>query len=247
MSLFGHFVLLLTGCLLYACTPEQRTSGRQAEQAYVDLFYAIHTDAPVAAKAAARQLDNTLAALRSTWQRPYNEERLENIRYHLDQAAWVYAEARTSIEDANLELAGVQLDRATYELTTASPATMHELYIGAIYDFLITWIEVKHTVGEPNLCSLEWTGFSHCAKDVRITWRRVRSIKPNARTYGPEAPIDNERFELAHASVEVALEKFETILKTSDQCLAANRAEQVSTAIWELVLLFGSEAAGESL
>jgi len=247
MSIFRSFFLFLIGGLLYTCTPEQRISGRQAEQAYVDLFYAIHTDQPVAAKAAARQLDNSLATLRSTWQRPYSEERLENIRYHLDQAAWVYAEARTSIEDTNLELAGVQLDRATYELTAASPATMHELYIGAIYDFLITWIEVKHAVGEPDLCSLEWAGFSNYAKDVRNTWRRVRSIKPHPRMYGPEAPIDGERFRLAHASVEVALEKFETILKTGDQCLAADKAEQVSTAIWELVLLFGSEAEGESL
>lgn len=247
MSMFRPFFLFLIGGLLYTCTPEQRISGRQAEQAYVDLIYAIHTDEPVAAKAAARQLDNTLATLRSTWQRPYNEERLENIRYHLDQAAWVYAEARTSIEEANLELAGLQLDRATYELTAASPATMHELYIGAIYDFLITWIEVEHAVGEPDLCSLEWTGFSNYAKDVRITWRRVRSIKPHPRMYGPEAPIDNERFELAHASVEVALEKFEAILKTGDQCLAANKAEQVSTAIWELVLLFGSDTEGSAL
>ncbi|WP_020570875.1 hypothetical protein [Neolewinella persica] len=244
MSLPRLFLLFLTSCLLYACTPEQLASGRQAEQAYVDLFYAIHTEEPTAAKTAARQLDKTLVQLRTTWQRPLSEERAENIRYHLDQAAWVYAEARESIEAANLELAGIQLDRATYELTAASPATMHELYIGAIYDFLITWVEVKHAVGEPDLCSLEWTGFSNYAKDVRNTWRRVRSIMPHDRMYGPEAPIDMERFELAHASVEVALEKFEAILQTGDQCLAAEKAEQVSAAIWDLVLLFSSEPTG---
>lgn len=245
MPIFRLFSLMLTGLLLFTCTPEQRTSGRQAEQAYVDLFHSIHTDDVAGARIAARHLDQTLAQLRTTWQPPYGEERLENIRYHLDQAAWVYAEARTSVEENNLELAGIQLDRATYELTAASPATVQELYIGAIYDFLITWIEIKHAVGEPDLCSLEWTGFSSYAKDVRHTWRRVRSVSPNDRIYGSDNPIDRERFELAHAGVEVALEKFEAILQTGDQCLAAGKAEQVSTAIWELVLLFGGEKGGD--
>ncbi|MFK8164018.1 MAG: hypothetical protein AB8H12_16355 [Lewinella sp.] len=239
---FHRFLLLsLTGFLFYGCTPEQRIGGRQAEQAYIDLFYAIHTDEAVAAKVAARQLDKTLAQLRTTWQRPLSDERAEDIRYHLDQAAWVYAEARESIEAANLELAGVQLDRATYELTAASPATLRELYIGAIYDFLITWIEVKHIVGEPDLCALEWTDFSHHAKDVRVGWRQVRSIRPNDKVYGLGAPIDRVHFELAHAKVEAALEGFQSGLITEDQCQVALDAEVVSTAIWELVLVFGGE------
>ncbi len=239
MPLLRFTILLSACCFLYACTPDQRSSGRQAEMAYVDLFYALQTKDTQTAKVAAQELDQSLAELRATWQRPYAEERLEDIRYHLDQAAWVYADARSSIQAGDLDLAAIQLDRATYELTAASPAAVRELYIGTIYDFLVAWIEVSHIVGEPDLCAMEWPDFSHYAKDARNAWRRVRNVRPNDRMYGAEAPIDEEAFQSAKNEVETTLNLFLESLKDEDQCASAQVAEKVEEAIWGLVLLFG--------
>lgn len=247
MRFFQNTLFLLAFLLLNNCTPDQRSSGRLAEQAYVDLFYAVHNEEEGEAKKAARILDRALADLRMTWQRPYAEERLEDIQYHLDQAGWVYADARASIEAEDLALAAIQLDRATYELTAASPAAMRELYIGSIYDFLITWLEVKHAVGEPDLCAMEWPEFRTYAKDVRINWRRVKNIRPNQRMYASTPPINTERFDEIHQKVDEELANFQEVLVTADQCKAAEAADQVSLAIWNLVLLFGTKTTTTAL
>lgn len=230
------FLLLLS---LFACMPDQLSNGRAAEQAYVELFYAVHhADAVTASKAAGR-LDKELADLRSSWFPPLAEARRENMRYHLDQASWVYAEARQSLAAEDLGLAAIQLDRATYELRAASPAAFRELYIGTIYDFLITWLEVEHTINDSGLCEQDWPQFSKYAKDSRQAWRLVANAYPDKWLYGENPGLDYPAFDAAQLRIAAELENFMATLTNEDQCHAAREAEKVSAAVWEMVLLFG--------
>lgn len=232
--------LALLFLLLFACTPDQRTTGRAAEQAYVDLFYAVHHDDVAAARQAASRLDKELAGLRSNLFLPLAGERRENMQYHLDQASWVYAEMRQSLAANNPALAAVQLDRATYELRAASPASFQELYVGTIYDFLAAWLEVEHIVNDNNMCNQDWPQFSTYSKDALRAWRLVEKVTPDQWIYGEAPELDWVAFKDARENVARVLEHFQTVLASEDQCTAAQEAEKISAAVWTLVRQFGS-------
>lgn len=232
--------LTLLFLLLFACTPDQRTTGRAAEQAYVDLFYAVHHDDVAAARQAASRLDKELAGLRGNLFLPLAGERRENMQYHLDQASWVYTEARQSLAANNPALAAVQLDRATYELRAASPASFQELYIGTIYDFMAAWLEVEHIINDNDLCYKDWPQFTTYSKDALRAWRLVEKVTPDQWIYGETPELDWEAFAEARLNVAGSLEEFQTVLAGEDQCQAALEAEKVGTAVWQLVRLFGS-------
>ncbi len=221
------------------CTTEQQAYGRQAEMAYVDLLYALYTGDQAAAKVSARTLDLSIGSLRQSGPRFFREEEIDDMFYHLENAEFVYAQAREAIEDQDLKLAAVQLDRATYELSAANPAAFNELYVGSIYDFIAGWLEVDHAVRDTELCNLEWGQFMRYGKDARKLWREARFRRPSGMLYGVEPVVNPDAFYAAHTALGEALKTFTEVLETDDQCKAQEAASQVTMALWELVLLFG--------
>lgn len=221
------------------CTTEQQAYGRQAEMAYVDLLYALYTGDEAAARVTARELDLSIGHLRQSGPRFFREEELDDMFYHLENAETVYAQAREAIEDQDLPLAAVQLDRATYELSAANPVAFNELYVGSIYDFIAGWLEVDHAVRDTELCNLEWGQFSRYGKDARKLWREARFRRPSGIIYGVEPVVDPAAFYAAHEGLSESLKAFTEVLETEDQCKAQVAAHRVTVALWELVLLFG--------
>lgn len=221
------------------CTTEQQTYGRQAEMAYVDLLYSLYTGDQAAARVTARALDLSIGHLRQSGPRFFRDEEMDDMFYHLENAELVYAQAREAIEDQDLSLAAVQLDRATYELSAANPATFNELYIGSIYDFIAGWLEVDHAVRDTELCNLEWSQFAHYGKDARKLWRDARFRRPSGILYGVDPVIDPDAFYAAHTALGERLKEFTDDLETKDQCKAQASASRVTAALWDLVLLFG--------
>lgn len=223
------------------CTTEQQAYGRQAEMAYVDLLYALYTKDQADARVAAREFDLTIGQLRQSGPRFFREEEMDDMFYHLENAESVYAQARESIEDSNLSLAAVQLDRATYELSAADPNSFNELYVGSIYDFIAGWLEVDHAVRDTELCNLEWKQFTRYGKDARHLWRDARFRRPSGLIYGVEPVVDPNAFHAAHEAVGKKLKEFTEILENEDQCQAQSAAFEVTAAMWDLVLLFGNK------
>ncbi len=230
-------VLFLLGTA--SCLEEQLDYGREAERNYVDLLYALdHADQAASLRAMA-SFDETIQLLRKHWYYPMSDSRVEEMLYHLEKAEWAYADCRASIQENYLTLAAVQLDRATYELWAANPASFQELYVGSIYDFVTNWLEVDYAVRDMDLCQLEWNEFTHNARNARVIWRQARYRKPSDIIY-PVTEIDRELFRSAHAELDEAMNAFVAELREGDQCSAQPHAGRVTEAMWALVLLFGS-------
>ncbi|MEL7159891.1 MAG: hypothetical protein AAFN92_03975 [Bacteroidota bacterium] len=232
--------LFLGLLFLASCTEEQRTYGRAAEAAYVDLLYALYQDDQATATAAANAFNHRIQDVRKYWRRPMREEDMDMLFFHLENAEWIFAEARESIEANNLELAITQLDRATYELSAADPASFQELYLGNIYGFFASWMEVDYAVGEADLCVLEWREFTRHAKSAQRDWRGIKNLAPSELTY-PPGTYDVAAFTAAKAAIERHLDRFMRELKTEDQCGAQLLAKEVTRSVWDLLLLFGSD------
>ena len=235
-------IILTLALTAYSCTEEELDRGRAAETHYVDLLYALEHQDQAAARLASNELSQDVSLLRVRWYRPLAEEEADNMYYHLDMAERVYTESRNSISEGNLELAAIQLDRAVYELSAADPVAFNELYVGSIYDFVATWLEVSRAVKDQELCSLAWTDFSRYGKDARHAWQQVKWRRPSEQVY-PFTPGEITKFHLDHAAVDTAIERFIGVVKTGDQCAAQVAAVAVDDALWRLLLRFGSAEA----
>ncbi|MTB51840.1 hypothetical protein [Lewinella sp. W8] len=242
---------LLLPCLLLTlpfthCTQEQLVQGRVAEQLYVDLMSDLHAGDTAAAKVSMANFDKQLEHLRGQWYRPMGERAREELRYHLDKAEVAYGDVRSSILNGDLEGAKVLLDRATYELYAADPAAFQELHVGRLYDFISTWQEVETIVNDQMLCLMEWGEFTWWAKKARIEWRAVKKYSPDPLLYN-SSNFDHDAFATAHAELERQINFFVGKLEEGDQCSAQEASSEVSTALWELLALFGSPEVVEEL
>lgn len=237
------WLAVLPFILLFSyCTEEQRMYSRSAEKAYVDVLFAMHQGDEAGTREAARDLDLSIGELRQRWFRPLGEENMDEVLYRLEKAEMAYGDARESIENGNLPLAAIQLDRATYELEAADPTAFNTLYIGSIYDFVGGWLEVDYVVMDNELCSLKWEDFTPYGRDAQKLWRQVKHNRPSDIIYGNDASaIDQKAFSNAHNAMELRLEEFVEILKTQDQCQAQAAAFEVTEAMWDLVKLFGTK------
>lgn len=242
MHRLRSLVFLIT-CLaiiasLPACTADQQGDGVAAEQAYVDLLYALQGEDQAASLRAMRAFDGDIRRLRGQWYRPLQGDRLDDVRYHMDLAECAYLDAYESIEDGELDLAMVQLDRAVYELAVGDPASIHELYVGSIYDFVSVWLDMD-TQLRGEACDFDWAMVADCGRDVRVTWRQLRGYRPAGYLYYP-TPVDEATFTAAHAALDEKTEDFHRVLKTGDRCLLQDTGNEVSEALWNLLLLFGT-------
>jgi hypothetical protein len=242
LVLYGYlfaFLLLALSLVAPSCTEDELNQGRLAEAHYVDLLHALTFEDAAAARKASSKLSRTISTLPVRWYRPMEDEESENMYYHLAKAERAYTECRLSIAEANTELAGVQLDRAVYELSAADPVAFNELYVGSIYDFVATWLEVSRAVHDQELCSMVWVEFSRYGKDARHAWQLVKWRKPSAQLYAftDDQLID---FRLAHGEVDDAIDHFITVIKSGDQCSSQVAAKEVDLALWGLLSQFRS-------
>lgn len=232
--------VFLLGLLLTTCTEEELERSREAETRYVDLLYALTEGDEAAARTASNSLNHDLSLTRFRWYRPQGDEEVDNKYYHLAKAQSAYTQSRASINEGNLELAAVQLDRAVYELSAADPVAFNELYVASIYDFIATWLEVNRAVHDHDLCSLNWNEFSRYGKDARYAWRQVKWRQPSEQVYlyTPEEMAD---FKLAHFLLNNSIDHFIEVVSTGDQCAAQVAAKEVNESLWSLLRQFGSK------
>lgn len=232
--LINALMLLALTLMAPSCTEDELKQSRLAEAHYVDLLYALTNEDGAAARKASSKLTRTISALPVRWYRPLEDEESENLYYHLAKAQRAYTECRQSIAEDNTELAGVQLDRAVYELSAADPVAFNELYVGSIYDFVATWLEVSHAVHDQELCSMVWVEFSRYGKDAHHAWQRVKWRQPSGQLY---AFTDDELvdFRLAHGEIDDAIDNFIKVIKSGDQCSAQVAAKEVDAALWTLL------------
>ncbi len=212
--------------------------GLEAERTYVDLLYALQTENPEESQTAAYAFDEQIRQLRHHWYRPLSDNERDDVRYHVDQAECAYEDARESIEAGQLDRAMVQLDRAVFELNAGDPASLHELYIGSIYDFVASWLEVDYLVREDG-CEVPWEVLIDCAQDARSAWRQVRGYQPADYLYF-DRQVDPGAFTAAHIALDRQVEAFYGAIKYRDPVQLCDRVNEVSEKLWNLVLLFGS-------
>jgi hypothetical protein len=237
-NLLCGFLFLAFLLVAPSCTEDELNQGRLAEAHYVDLLHALTYEDAAAARKASSKLNRSISTLPVRWYRPMEDEESDNMYYHLAKAEHAYTECRLSIAEGNTELASVQLDRAVYELSAADPVAFNELYVGSIYDFVATWLEVSRAVHDQELCSMVWVEFSRYGKDARHAWQRVKWRKPSGQLYAftDDQLID---FRLNHGEVDDSIDHFITVIKSGDQCTAQVAAKEVDEAIWKLLSQFG--------
>ncbi|CAH1000701.1 hypothetical protein LEM8419_01835 [Neolewinella maritima] len=238
---FHLFLLASLGVLLGllpACTPDQEERGIAAEQAYVDLLYALQRDDQAGSLDKVRALDHSIRQLRRQWYRPMSEQELDDMRYHVDLAECAYQDAYASIEEGDLDQAMVQLDRAVYELAAGDAASLHELYVGSIHDFISVWLEIDYILRHEG-CHFDWQTVANCGRDARATWRQVRGYTPDDYLYYDRL-VDPQAFTAAHMALDAEVAAFHRTLKSRDKCLVHDQGNAVSEALWGLLLLFGS-------
>ncbi len=233
-------ILLLLCCT--RCTPDQQELCLGAERAYVDLLYALQSEDLIASRTAATVFDERVRALRQVWYRPMSADGLDNLRYHIDLAECAYEDARESIEEGRLERAMVQLDRAVYQLGAGDRASLQELYIGDIYDFVADWLEIDYLFrnGGP---SLDRASLAVCSRDAHRVWRAVGSHRP-ARALYFDRQVDERSFDLAHAALTVRVDAYHAALRANDLAAARELSNGVSEALWNLLLQFGTPEGG---
>ncbi|NJB87191.1 hypothetical protein GGR26_002968 [Lewinella marina] len=230
--------MLLLFLLGYGCTADQQEFGLQAERSYVDLLYALQAGDQPGSLAAAAALDRPVRELRQRWYRPRPADELDRMRYHVDLAECAYEDARESIEDGQLDWAMVQLDRAVYELRAGDQASLEELYVGSIYDFVAAWLEVDYLLRDPaELPSGQLLG--SCSRDARRAWRAVKGTRPATDLYFDRG-VDRQAFAAAHATLNGEVEAFYRAAQGKDQTAIRALGHSVSEAMWDLLLLFAS-------
>ncbi|MGB3799793.1 MAG: hypothetical protein WA952_08240 [Lewinella sp.] len=238
MSRFLYlFPLLLLLCCT-GCTLDQQELGLEAERTYVDLLYALQSEDAVASRTATQAFDERIRALREVWYRPMTEEGMDNLRYHVDQAECAYEEARESIEQGDLDRALVQLDRAVFEIGAGDRSALEELYVGSIYDFIAAWLEVDYQFRDLG-DSVEWLALGDCTRDAHRAWNACRGRRPSP-TYYFERGVDEGAFNLAHANLHTRLNAFYGAIRRRDLPAARDLSNEVSEALWDLLLPFGT-------
>ncbi|MCP9234584.1 hypothetical protein [Lewinella sp. JB7] len=238
-------ILLPLAFLMLSCSDEQQLLGVQAERQYVDLLYHLHAGDESGSVAAVRDLEVTLRQLRRRGYRPLATEEFDRMLYHVDRAECAFEDARNSIEDGDLSLAEVQLDRAVYELSVGDAAVFNELYVGSIYDFVALWLEVDHLLTRAEDATY-WDELIGCGLDARAAWQIARRTDPSPYIY-PDLVADPGEFQAARERLTDQLQAFRQAVKSRDRRLVEGRARQVNEAFWDLLRLFGtatSELAG---
>ncbi|TXF84375.1 hypothetical protein FUA23_21185 [Neolewinella aurantiaca] len=237
-------LLLLIALIAHSCTEDELIKSRYAESNYVNLLYALSQQDTTEAQSASSVLGRTISSMQLRWYRPMEDEESDNMYYHLAKAERAYYESRTSVAEGNLELASVQLDRAVYELSAADPVAFNELYVGSIYDFIATWMEVSRAVQDQELCSMAWGEFSRYGKDARHAWQQVKWRKPSEQLYA-FTPDQLAEFRFSHAEIDASVDNFIEVIKSGDQCAAQVAAKDVDAAMWALLSLFGTKPTSE--
>jgi hypothetical protein len=234
-------VLFLAAFALTACTEEDRDSAIRTEQQYVDLLYALQSGDGEDSREAARELNRSVRDLRQTVYFPLSGEAYDKLRFHVDRAECAYEDARISIDDGDLDQAMVQLDRAVFELAAGDPAGLQDYYVGSIYDFVAAWLEVDYFLraGPSDYTLAE---LRTCGKDVYATWRSVRGQRPEYGLYFA-AGVDEAVFNGYHATLDGAVTEFRDALRKGNPAEIRDRANLVSEALWDLLLLFGTPPA----
>ncbi|MBB4079095.1 hypothetical protein GGR28_001712 [Lewinella aquimaris] len=232
-------VLTVTALLMLHCTDEQQALGLQAEQQYVNLLHAVHFQQPKASVAAVRDFDLTIRQLRQQWYRPMTTDAVDRVLYHIDMAECAYEDARNSIEDGDLVLAAVQLDRAVYELSVGDPASFNELYVASIYDFVASWLAVDYMISHTDEL-FDWEEIEDCGLDAREVWQDVKHIQPSAQFY-PGIKSDPLPFRAAHDRLTKELQAFRRDAGERSPAQVKIRVERVSEALWDLLFLFGPD------
>ena len=236
----GYLITIL--CLflisLTACSEEQQQLGVTAERQYVDLLYALQRGDRAASRTADSAFHRTVSQLRRVWYRPLPADDLDEVRYHIDLAECAYDDARASIEAGQLDWATVQLDRAVYELQAGDGASLGELYVGSIYDFVGSWLEVDYTLRGQGY-EVDRRAFRDCVRHALRNWRMVRGQWP-ARAYF-DGRVDPVAFASAHALLDERVESFYLTVRTDAYgATLRDRGNEVSEALWDLLLLFSS-------
>ncbi len=235
-------ILLLLLLCCTGCTHDQQEFGLEAERAYVDLLYALQSEDTLASQRAAVHFDQRVRALRQVWYRPMSADGLDNLRYHIDLAECAYEDARESIEEGQLERALVQLDRAVYELGAGDQASLQELYIGRIYDFVADWLEIDYLFRKGSR-DVDRAALAVCSRDAHRAWRAVGSDRPTRSLYF-DRRVDERSFELAHAALATQVDAYHAAIRSSDLAAARDLSNGVSEALWDLLLQFGTPENG---
>lgn len=242
MSRFFSLLPLLIFLCCFGCTDDQQELGLAAERTYVDLLYALQSEDSASSSAAATAFDERLRELRKVWYRPMTTDGLDNMRYHVDLAECAYEDARQSIEEGALELAMVQLDRAVYELGAGDRASLQELYTGSIYDFVSGWLEIDYLFRDAG-DRVDWASLSGCSRDVHRAWKAIRSNRPDDALYFDRL-VDEREFDLAHAALTSRVNAFYAAVRAEDPEAARVLSNEVSEALWDLLLQFGTPVSG---
>ncbi|MEM1358258.1 MAG: hypothetical protein AAGF89_08675 [Bacteroidota bacterium] len=245
----GHRLLNLVIILLllpftHNCSQEQRDHGREAEKAYANLLYALHTDDQAGAVAAVELLDRRLDELRTQRFFPLQEERKDNLLYLFSHADQDYARARKNIKAGNLEFARYDLEEAVSAVLATNLISIRESYLGTIHDFLVSWQEAYQVIQDPTRCGLDATAQRRLFRELRNNWQQIRYVDISPVLY-TETDIDHAAFLTKRTALTAALAKFLPLLKKEEIVGDLSVAvEQVDERVWGLVLLFGEPEFG---
>ena len=230
--------LPLLALLLCRCSEDQQEWGLAAERSYVDLLYALQSGDTTASRATDSSFNESIRHLRRLWYRPRAVDELDDMRYHVDLAECAYEDARAAIEEGELDRAIIHLDRAVYQLQAGDRASLDELYVGSIYDFVGSWLEVDYLLRERG-SQADYHDFRECVRYALLDWRRVRQRRPDAALYFHRG-VDPEAFTAAHADLGTKVEAFYHVVRDEQYAAISNLGNEVSEALWELLLLFAS-------
>lgn len=236
----SQLLLLAFICLgvLTGCLPENEEQAVLTERSYVDLLYALHAEDEEMSREMITPLIKQIGLLREHWYRPRLTLDNDDEFYHIAGAERAFKNAAASIQDGELGIARAQLDRAVFELEASDRASFQELYIAGIYDFMCAWFEVYEAAQYPDFEG-NWREFLECSDDVQRSWKMARRIEPDGYLYFDRG-VDEYLFKTLHGSLTKHLAAFREAVAAEDPIHVKRNSEEVNTALWDLVLLFGT-------
>lgn len=231
------FISLLALPFLDGCSDRQLAESQLGEQLYTDLLYHLYHENLDSSRLAAAELNLQLDRMKGIWRRPMSGQGWENCRNHLQAARHAYDDVLTGLELERLEMARIQLDRATAELAAADEDAFERLYMGKLYDFFTTWQEVHHIVDDQMLCLMEWREYAWWANLAMSEWEDVKCESLDVRVYDWTDDQKRTFFERKEA-LDEQLAIFKTTIPRGDQCLSQDFATNVEVALWDVLECF---------
>ncbi|PHI19728.1 hypothetical protein CEQ90_11820 [Lewinellaceae bacterium SD302] len=220
-----------------SCTEDDYANIEAAERQYASLYLDIKYGDRPAARQHAKQFENDVQQLGLNWVSPNSVGSEDVFRFRLRRARKAWEATRFAIDEDNLPLAALQLDRATYEMSVAHPASFNRLQLGKLYPGLSSWATLQSILEDEKYCGYGWEQIGYYHDKLARNFAELNTLHPLEAFYARNA-AEADEYQRKIGAINLQLESLEKSINFQDRKLILLEMDRTDQAIDELIKYF---------